>query len=99
MEELKFIELLKSVIKDELKPLYTRLDKYSEELAALQEGQEEIKSQLDAILLDINKLRSKSSFPQDEHNEMETIQRRLDYQLMRIARTEEELHLLKPEKQ
>ncbi|MED0758304.1 hypothetical protein P4S93_14505 [Aneurinibacillus thermoaerophilus] len=89
MDEKKLAELIRSIIKEEMQEI-------KQVVYALRDGQEELKAQMESLSLDVHKLHGEVTAIKED---AERIHKRLDYQILRIARTEEELHLLKPNKQ
>lgn len=95
-------ELLKEIlaelrgVKNEVKQLKTEMNQHFDEVKDSIERKhiENIKAD-ESLLHMITDVQSKMATKED----IERIHKRLDYQILRIARTEEELHLLKPEKQ
>ncbi|GED17554.1 hypothetical protein [Aneurinibacillus migulanus] len=95
-------ELLKEIlaelrgVKNEVKQLKTEMNQRFDEMNDSIERKhiENIKAG-ESLLHMITDVQSKMATKEDT----ERIHKRLDYQILRIARTEEEIHLLKPEKQ
>jgi phage shock protein A len=56
LDEKKLAELLRSIIKEELQPIYDRTDELKQIVHALRDGQEELKAQMDSLSLDVHKL-------------------------------------------
>ncbi|ERI09756.1 hypothetical protein [Aneurinibacillus aneurinilyticus] len=63
---------------------------------AIHDRQEETDAKLEALAMEVHKLHGEVASVKED---TKRIHKRLDYQILRIARTEEEIHLLKPEKQ